>query len=326
VTTIFKANNPLNNVYLFVYAALIKTPMFLNVTTPAPQQTDGFLYKQLLHLLGIGTGGKSVLAAVLAFILFYVQAVLLNNLANKHRLFTAPNYLVGMCYLLFTSLFLEWRYLSAPLVIATLAIWILYILANLAALQNPKTVLLNVGLIIGVATFFYFPTLAFTLMVLFGLALTRPFKIVEWFIVVLGVVTPYYLLVSIAFLTDNLKGYKFPGVSVNLPVLLNTAWANTAIFGVAAFALLGFFYVQRNFRKQLIQTRMSWRLVLLYLAIACIIPIINETKTFSYWILCAAPLAILAAGFFYYNKRSWVGTAAHWGFVVIILVINIVLR
>jgi hypothetical protein len=309
-----------------VYAALIKTPMFLQVKTPAPQQTDGFLYKQLLRLLSIAEGGYSLLAAIIAFLLFYIQAVLLNSLANKHRLFNTPNYLVGMCYLLFTSLFLEWRYLSAPLVIATLAILILYILANLGTLQNPKTVLLNVGLIIGVATFFYFPVVAFTLMVLFGLALTRPFKMVEWFIVLLGVITPYYFLIGLAFLTNNLQGYKFPGVSVNLPVLLNTAWANAAIFGVLILAFLGFVFVQRNFRKQLIQTRMSWRLVLLYLVIACIIPVINETKTFSYWILCAAPLAILAAGFFFYNKRSWIGVLAHWSFVVIILIINIIVR
>ncbi len=320
MTGLFKQNNPLNNFFLFIYGLLLKMPIFLLAKVAPPQQIDGFLFKQFLILLGIANGGSSILASMFTFALLFLQAVLLNNIAIKQKLFPKPNYLVGMTYLLITSLFSEWFALSAPLVVGTLCIWVLYILSNLSTLSQPKTVLFNVGLIIGMGTFFYVPMIAFVLMVLFGLALTRPYRFSEWFVVLLGAVTPYYFLLSIVYLLDKWQGYKLPGISFSRPVFAQDTLGFVALGLLLLSSLIGYLLIQQNFRKQLIQTRKSWRLIFLYLAIALIIPIINATSTFSYWILGAAPLAIFAAGLFYYTSKKWVSHFFHWSMVALVIV------
>ena len=174
--------------------------MCLYTTVPASQQTDGFLFKELLKQLS--RIGKTIPAIypTIAFILLYSQAIAFNKLVSDQRLMPKANYLTAMSYLLVTSLFVEWNVLSAPLIINTLLIWVWAKMSGLYTSQKPKTSLFNIGIAIGLSTFFYFPSIAFSILIVFGLAVTRPFKFAEWLIALLGIITPYYFLLAIAFL------------------------------------------------------------------------------------------------------------------------------
>ena len=189
MTGTFKANNPYNTFLLLVYGILLKMPMFLHPSIPQPQQIDGFLYKALLKWLQPLGSSIPVLYPLIAYGLLYTQAVAFNKLVNDQRLMQRPNYLTGMSFLLITSLFSEWNMLSAPLIINTLLIWVWARMSGLHNNPQPKTSLFNIGIAIGVSTFFYFPSLAFAALIIFGLALTRPFKLAEWLIALLGIIT-----------------------------------------------------------------------------------------------------------------------------------------
>ncbi|MGC4100065.1 DUF6427 family protein [Ferruginibacter sp.] len=322
MTGTFKANNPYNTFLLLVYGILLKLPMFLYPRVPKEQLIDGFLYRALLKWLQPIAGGFPVLYAIIAFVLLYTQAISFNRMVNELRLMQKPNYLTGMSYLLVTSLFSEWNMLSSPLIINTLLIWVWARMSGLYNDANPKRSLFNIGIAIGIATFFYFPSLAFAALIIFGLALIRPFKLSEWLIALVGIITPYYFVLSWFFLTDKWQNYKFPGIAVTSPKFNQTNWAYAAIFIVLLTSIAGFFYVQQNFRRQLIQARKSWNLVFLYLVVAVFIPFINATHTFEYWILCAVPLSsLLGAAFLYPNKRL-VPLVLHWVMVAFVIAIS----
>ena len=151
MTGTFKANNPYNTFLLLVYGLLLKLPMFLHPVIPVPQQTDGFLYKVLLIQL-TKTVGNTIpfIYPFISFLLLYTQAITFNKLANDQRLMQKPNYLTAMAYLLITSLFKEWNFLSAPLIVNTLLIWVW---ANMSGLYNEKkakSTLFNIGIGIGI--------------------------------------------------------------------------------------------------------------------------------------------------------------------------------
>ncbi len=149
--------------------------------------------------------------AVIAFLLLYTQAITFNQLANGQKFMQKPNYLTAMSYLLITSLFKEWNMLSAPLIVGSLMVWVW---AKMSALNNTKNVtgtLFNTGIVIGIATFFYFPSIAFAALIIFGLVIIRPFKLAEWMVSLLGILTPWYFLLSFVFLTDS-------GKIINCPV------------------------------------------------------------------------------------------------------------
>ena len=322
MTGTFRANNPFNTFLLFVYGALLKLPIFLQPKLPHPQQIDGFLYRAFLKWLQPFGNSIPVIYALITYGLLYTQAIAFNKLVNDQRLMQRPNYLTGMSFLLVTSLFSEWNLLSAPLIINTLLIWVW---AKMSSLYNnpwPKTALFNIGIAIGVSTFFYFPSLAFSALIIFGLALTRPFKLAEWLIALLGIITPYYFLLAWVFLTDKWVGYKFPGFAITNPKFNQTNWAYTAIIIVLLTTITGLIYVQQNFRRQLIQARKSWNLVFLYLVVAVFVPFINATHTFEYWILCAVPLSALLGAAFLYPAKKWFSLLLHWLMVAFVIVIN----
>ena len=322
MTGIFKANNSYNNLLLLFYGILLKLTVFIHPKVPQPQQIDGFLYKSLLNWLQPIGKGLPVIYSFIAFILLYAQAVYFNKLVNDLRIMQRPHYLTGMSYLLITSLFMEWNVLSSPLIINSLLIWVWSKMSGLYTNPKPKAALFNIGIAIGICTFFYFPSLAFAALIIFGLAITRPFKLAEWLIALFGIITPYYFLLALVFLTDNWKGYKFPGFAVTNPVFRQSQWAYAAIMIILVSSMIGIFYIQQNFRRQLIQARKSWNLIFLYLMVALFVPFVNATHTFDYWILCAVPLSAFLGAAFLYPVKNTFPVVLHWLMLAFVIVIS----
>lgn len=319
---IFKANNSYNNFLLFCYGLLLKLPMFIHPVVPKPQQIDGFMYRAFLKVLQPVADNFPLVFPVITFSLLFSQAVYFNKLVNDRRIMQRPHYLTGMSYLLITSLFIEWNTLSSPLIINSFLVWVWSKMSSLYSNQNPKTALFSIGIVIGISTFFYFPAIAFAALIIFGLAITRPFKLAEWIIALLGIITPYYFLLAFVFLTDKWKGYQFPGFAVNYPLLSESVWTYAAVMLVLISAITGIFYIQQNFRRQLIQARKAWNLVFLYLLVAVFVPFVNATHGFEYWILCAVPLTAFGAAAFLYPAKRWFPSLLHWVMVALVIVIS----
>jgi len=327
VTGTFKANNPYNTFLLLVYGILLKLPSFIHhIDKPVPQQTDGFLFKQLL--LQLNTFGTSLPAIypLITFLLLYTQAISFNQLANGQRLMQKPNYLTAMAYLLITSLFKEWNVLSAPLIVNTLMIWVWARMSGLINTRNVSATLFNIGFAIGIATFFYFPSIAFAVLMIVGLIVTRPFKLAEWLISLLGIITPYYFLLAYIFLTDRWKDYHLPGFSLSLPHFYESKWALAAIIIVLFASIVGLIFIRQNFLRQLVQTRKSWNLVFLYFFVAVCIPFINAAHTFQYWILCAVPVSAFVGCAFLYPQKRWFPQLLHWLMVAFVVAFGYFVR
>jgi len=322
VTGTFKANNSYNNFLLLLYGIVLKLPMFLHPDVPRAQKIDGFLYKTTLNWLQPVATGMPFIFPLITFILLFSQAVYFNKLVNDLRIMQRPHYLTGMSYLLITSLFTEWNVLSSPLIINSILIWVWSKMSGLYSDPKPKTSLFNIGIAIGIGTFFYFPSIAFSALIIFGLAITRPFKLAEWLMALLGIITPYYFLLALVFLTDKWKGYKFPGFAVTAPVFDQSKWAYLAIIIVVISSIIGIFYIQQNFRRQLIQARKTWNLTFLYMPVAVFVPFVNATHSFQYWILCAVPVSAFVAAAFLYPAKKWFPTLLHWLMVAFVIVIN----
>lgn len=322
MTGTFKANNSYNNFLLLLYGLLLKLPMFLHPDIPKAQKIDGFLYKSILNWLQSFATGMPFIFPLITFILLFLQAVYFNKLVNDLRIMQRPHYLTGMSYLLITSLFTEWNVLSSPLIINSILIWVWSKMSTLYSDPKPKTTLFNIGIAIGIGTFFYFPSIAFAALIIFGLAITRPFKLAEWLMALLGIITPYYFLLALVFLTDKWKGYKFPGFAVTAPLFDQSTWAYLAIIIVFISSIMGILYIQQNFRRQLIQARKTWNLTFLYLPVAFFVPFVNATHSFEYWILCAVPLSAFVAAAFLYPAKNWFPALLHWLMVAFVIVIN----
>ncbi|MEP7252129.1 MAG: DUF6427 family protein [Ginsengibacter sp.] len=322
MTGIFRANNPFNTFMLLVYGLLLKLGWFISPQIPVIQKTDGFLYNRILAFVKPEFDNFPVIYSVIMFVLIYTQAVSFNGLVNNRRLMHKPNYLPAMSYLLISSFFIEWNVLSAPMLINTLLIWVWAKMSTLYNSQHAKSTLFNMGLAIGVSTFFYFPSLAFAILIISGLLITRPPRIAEWLIPLLGILVPWYFLFAWLFLTDKLYGFQVPGIQIDYPLFAKNNIEFVGIGLIVAATIIGAVFVQANLRRQVVQVRKGWGLLSLYLMVALFIPFINTTYNFQYWFMATVPLSAFIACTFFYIKKKWIASVLQWIMVAFVVYIT----
>lgn len=325
MTGIFKANNPNNNFLLFLYGLVLKLPLFLYPQLPKLQSSDGILYKSFTGWMIANFGKTPVVFSIISFILLFLQAVSFNKLVNDHRMLQRPNYLTGMSYLLVTSLFSEWFALSAALITNTILIWVWSRLSTLHNNNAAKTTIFNIGLVIGLAAFFYQPAIVFVILFIAGMAITRPFRLNEWLIGLVGIVTSFYFFAAWLFISDRWKTYPLPKIQVSLPVFHETRWTLAALIMVLLAMLLGAFFIRSNMRRQVVQTRKSWQLIYLYLLVAAFVPFLNSSN-FNTWILAAVPASLIIGAAFFYPDKKWFPAVMHWGLAGLSVAIGYFIR
>jgi hypothetical protein len=320
VIGIFKQKNPANIFLLLVFGVLIKLPMFIHPHVVAIRTEDGILYKALLKFLEpYGQNFPSVYPLI-SFALLFLQAILLTRFINNQRMMNWSGYLPGMAYLLITSLFPEWNYLSAPLIVNTILLFVLSGLLKIYSQQNAKGTLFNIGLALGIASFLFFPSLTFIIWILLALLLMRPFRLNEWALCIVGMTTPFYFYAIYLLINGQWSWqHMWPYFSVSLPSVKQSAWLAGSAFLLIVPFLAGGYYVQDNLRRMLIQVRKGWSLLLLYLLGSIFVPFVNSSDTLENWVMCTIPFAAFHACTYLYSTLRIFPLLLFWLTVAFIL-------
>jgi hypothetical protein len=322
VVRIFKNKNPGNAFLLLLYALFLKFPLFLHPVKPMPDPGNNYIYHLLVRMIEPFSKSVPVIYSLIAFLLLFTQATLLNRIVNSLKLFPKANYLVGMSFLLTTSLLRDWTAFSAPLIVNSLLIWIWYRMVGLYNNSNPKTSIYNVAVLVGLLPLVYSPAVAFVGLLVIALIITRPLEVTEWMVAILGLVTPYYFLFVILFLTDQWQGTRIlPYLSLHLPNLPRTIWITAGMGLLFLPLLLGAYFVQANLNKMMINVRKTWGLLLWCFLVAIFIIFINPDNSYMHWMLLLMPIAAFHAAAYYYITSRWLTALLHWitfGFAIVI--------
>ena len=257
--------------------------------------------------------------SIITYLLLFSQAISLNHFMMRRRSLIKPNYLPAMSYLLITSFFLEWNVLSAPLVINTFLIWVWAKMSNLYNNSHVKSTLFNIGIVVAICSFFYLPSIAFLILIIFSLLITRAFKASEWIIAIMGIIVSWYFLFAWYFLRDKIYSFSLTGFKVSYPIFAQNNEGYAAMIFLLIIAIIGSLFVQSNSGKQIVQVRKSWSLMLLYFLVALLIPFISTSNNFEYWILATVPAAAFVSGLFFYPNKKWPPLILQWamvGFVI----------
>ncbi len=320
---IFKQKASTNALFLFIYALVLKFPLFLHPFSPVLHSEDNYLYRFILTALDSLFSHAALPFAILTFIILFTQATLLNSICNYHKMLPKANYLPGMSYILITSLLPDWGHFSAPLLINSIIIWCWYRMVALYNSQTPVSAIFNIGLFLGLATLLYIPAIAFLVLLFFSLLIMRPFRIQEWIVGFIGFTSPYYFLMLFLYFTHQLHWKNLiPQIRFTFPAIPNSIWIIAAISLLVIPFVIGGFYVQNNLNKMLIHVRKSWSLLLVFLITAILVIIINKAGSYENWIVTAMPFAVFhAAAYYYPPKPFWVGLL-HWLCFGVAIVIN----
>ena len=202
-------------------------------------------------------------------------------------------------------------------------VWIWYRMVGLYNNNNPKTSIYNVAVLVGLLPLIYSPAMTFVLLLVLALILNRPLDITEWMVSILGLITPYYFLFVILFLTDQWQASKvLPNLLFHIPKVSMSFWIVAGISLLLLPFLSGSYLVQANLGKMLIQVRKAWALLLWFFVIALIIIFINPANNYMHWMPMLIPVAAFHGATYYFQKSRWLPLLLHWITFVFAIVIG----
>lgn len=318
---LFKQKTPVNILVIFVMGILIKFPIFGKYKIPQLDENSAVFYKQIVIFINSFGEKSGLLFALITYLLLFFQAMQLNKLISDHRMMQRSNFLPAASYLLLTSLLPDWNYFSAPLLINSLVLFLFAGLFKLYNQQNVKTTIFNVGLIVGISSFIFFPSIILVVWLIIGLLVMRTVRINEWMICLLGVTTPFYFYTAYLFIADQWSWHLlFQPFSIKLSLPEQSYWLAVASFLLVIPFLIGGYFVQENLRRMLIQVRKNWSLILIYLLFTLFFPFLNNNSPgLGSWILLAVPFAAFHACTYLYPPQRWFPVVIFWLSILFVL-------
>lgn len=304
MTKIFKETSILSVFAAVLFAALFHAHILVKpipISLNAQESVLGWLINKYVLQL------KPFAINALFMALLLAQAIRLNVLLNQYKLFNKSTFTVAFSYILISALLPFFMVFTEAFVINSLLIWI--IIKCLRLYNNPtaRSLIFNIGLLSSFTVLLYPPAAFVVLFCLMALAIIRPFRLSEWFIFLLGVVSVWYLTISILFLVDKMHLLKsfLPKLHLLTPLKNINYWLWISIGAMALLLLAGFNYWYGVTNRMVIQIRKSWGVILLFLVLSWLsIFFIKPTTLACLW-LCCVPLACFIANFFLYSKRAW---------------------
>src|SRR5690606_21208200 len=164
VHNLFRNSNPFVVIILFIATLLMKMPALLHPVMPIPYENH-IVFPLLLRMLHFSAFGYTLLAIVLIFL----QALYLNFIAEKHKLFQKAGYYPAFMYVLFTSLYPAFNYFSEPLFINCLMLIGIDVLLSFPKTLHPGKQLFNAGFVLCLPALIQFPAIGFFLLLLIAL-------------------------------------------------------------------------------------------------------------------------------------------------------------
>ena len=269
---------------------------------------DGCFYYLLQPLQNV----QPYYASLLFILLVLLLALQLNFIMNALHMYPKPTHTAAIAFILFTALLPQFNVLSTALFACNLFIWIIYSACKLYGTHNPKTSIYNFGMLCGLCVLLYYPSLPLIIIALMALAIIRPFKINEWFVIVFGIITPAYFLGGYLFLTGQLSLLPqlqnvFDLIQLSVPSVFTII-----TFAVATLVILwGVFSVQGSGSNVLIQVRKSWSVF--FAAMVLMLPVIFFIKgAYPLVLLIAVIPGAAYAGFAFTQSRNILPIICFW--------------
>ena len=261
---------------------------------------------------------------ILFHTLLVAQALRLNMVMQDLRMFSRVNYVPAMTYILLSGLIMDAPVITETLVSNSLTLWLFIKLSRLYNNPSPKTLLFNIGIIAGISILLFHPTAILIVVVLFALAVVRPFSIAEWLVLLLGVLLPYYFVLVLLFLNNNLGEATsyLPTISFGSPVY-GLGKLYMINLGFVLFAtLIGLYQLQLHVGRLVIQIRKNWGVMMVLLFTLFLSPFMFSSFGTQVLIMGLVPLSATISNGYSNPKKLLLPNFLFWTALGLIIINN----
>ena len=320
VLALFRTNQFVANILLLLYAVIVRGSVFMQ-SDPVALSQPGIFSKLLYQWVP----PYNIEGFVVATILVFIQAVIINIVVGKNRIANEISLLPGMFYVLLSSAFSEFLHLS-PLILAnTFYIIILMELFSTYRKYSAAGAIFNIGLWTGVASLFYASYLFLFLLGMAGLAILRSFKLKEQLMAICGLLTPYILTGTYFFLTDNFSEFWQEQMQDNFGFLDLEGTPDLIFYlkmGLLGLMLLTFIFSYNNYTKKKNIQQQKYINVLFTGLLLSTLPLLFQANIHLDHLLILVPAAGILLSFNFQNARASIAESAHLLLLIGLLVLQ----
>lgn len=314
--TFFKNNNPSSYVFLPLFALVLWGGGFFI-------KHEGAAYGMPLYN-GIEqwVGSYGIIATAFAFLLMVGEAFLLNFIVNENAVLSKPSFLPALLYIVFMSCDTHLLTLY-PLLFSNLFIlFAIHRLTSSYRLDKAFSHAFDTGVLLSLATLFYFPSSALFALLPVGLVLFRPFIWREWVIALIGVVVPYTFVFTYYLWNDMLADVWQTTIIYPQPNYMPLGSPEDFYVTLTVCAVVLALSVLRLFSGFLETTQKNKKgiILLLWLSLFAILSVFLAPQiNLRHFMLLAIPAAVFSANYFLRVKSG------RWGeFLFLLLLIGVI--
>lgn len=265
-------------------------------------------------------------AAMLATVLVFIQAVLLNRLVDTFRMMHDRTWVPGAMYALAASVLPDFLFVSAPLVAATVIPLALSRMFSVYKQSMAFGAVFDSAFWLTVGSLFY-PPLAWLLPVCFiGFFSLRSFHLREQIVFFTGVSVPFILALTFYFWYDAapafLNGQFAGGLQISIYALPDGLYGSlkTALLALMLIIVLAGFNVY--YYKKLIQIQKFITILYWILFAGLFAMLLHGGTQFRQFILLAPSIAIFMAYSFQSLRNIFMAEVFHFGLLAAVFFIQ----
>lgn len=318
---IFRNYNPYSVIVLFLLAIFLKLAILLHPEPVFVASQSQIVWMKLSAFIQAILGNSSFLITLFAICNVFGQALFLNSIANRHHLFPKANYLPALTYILVTSLFKDWNYLSAALISNWLILAMLSSMLKLYAATDARKQIFNIGCFISLTAMLVFPNIVFIVLLLLALAILRPFKAAEWMVGLLGILTPFYFLAGFLYLFDAIPLLqKMIAIGFSLPAKIeHPSRVLTSFSMLMVMTVTGIYYLNIFMGRMLFQNKKWWWVIFACFFITLFAGIFTVAKGYNQWMALLIPACFIIANAWFEERKKWITTVLFYLFVAVVI-------
>jgi hypothetical protein len=313
VLHLFRNKSPYTVLILLILTLVLKFQVLVN--PQAPKSIEGyFVFDAVLWLLDFVLRGKAFAYTFLAILMIFTQALYLNFITTRHRLYARPTYFPALVYILFTSVHPAFNYFSVPLLVNWCMLMGMDVFLGFNHSVNPRKNLFNAGLAIAMAGLLYFAGVGYLAVFLAALALLRPFNAGEWIVGAMGYLTPIYFSACILFLVDMLPALlHWPDLDlVAIHHIDKPLYIGALIGGITVLSGASVYAMQLQLPKATIYVRRSWIAILGYLLMSILVALFGDVQVTNAWLLTIPALSMVISQGLMLEKSKWFSNFVLW--------------
>ncbi|WP_276134768.1 hypothetical protein [Polluticoccus soli] len=293
---LFRNNSPYTVLILFIFTLLVKLQALAVPQLPAVT-ADHVFYEGVLNIFDVLTGRSAFGYTMFAVIMIFGQALLLNAITVRYRLFGRPTYLVAFAYILLTSLHPSFSYFSEALVHNWFLIGAFYALLSFHQTNQPRKQIYNAGFLLSCAAIVHFPAAVFLILLFATLILLRSFNAGEWIVSLMGYLTPLYFFAGVLFIIDRFPAIKlWPHTGFAIPAHFKAGfYAVTVIVGLVVLLILGLYVMQGQMQRSAVFLRRSWVMISVAFLLSVVASGATDATIKNGWLIMMPALSLIVA-------------------------------